>query len=199
MNAAQVLDGGFADTVLGAQSAFRAVMDAFANPGTVQGLPETAGPARLGAGLAAVALTLIDHDTPIWLEADLAEDRAVVDWLAFQTGAPLVTDPARAQFVFVADGSGLPRFESFAQGTSEYPDRSTTIVLAVPELTGGPELLLRGPGIKTMRSIAPQGLPVDFLAQWTANRALFPRGIDMLLVCRRELIGLPRSTRISEA
>lgn len=199
MSAAQALDGGFDDAVLGAQSAFRAVMDALANPGTVQRLPETAGPARLKQGLAALALTLVDHDTPVWLEPALAEDDAVLHWLAFQTGAPLVTDPARAHFALVVDASGLPQFQSFAQGTNEYPDRSTTAMLRVPSLVGGRELLLRGPGIKAMRSIAPQGLPEDFLAQWTANRALFPRGIDLLLVCGRELIGLPRSTRISEA
>ena len=59
-------------------------------------------------------------------------DRAVVsprrvgDYLAFHTGAPRAAAPDKAAFALVdlaADGLDLARF---AQGTAEYPDRSTT-------------------------------------------------------------------------
>ena len=76
-------------------------------------------------------------------------------------------------------------------------DQSTTIVLALPSLTAGPALTLRGPGIKDASAIHPSGLPGDFLAQWADNRQQFPRGLDLLLVGPEGLIGLPRSTRIS--
>ncbi|MEO8526725.1 MAG: phosphonate C-P lyase system protein PhnH, partial [Caldimonas sp.] len=80
----------------------------------------------------------------------------------------------------------------------EYPDRSTTVAVTLPALDGGRALTLRGPGIKDSRTIAPAGLPDDFIAQWRANRAPFPRGVDLLLVANGHMLGLPRTTRITE-
>jgi alpha-D-ribose 1-methylphosphonate 5-triphosphate synthase subunit PhnH len=137
---------------------------------------------------------MCDHDSALWLEDHLFDSTAVSPWLRFHTGAPVVTDPAVAHFALVTD---LPRLDRFARGTDQYPDRSTTIVLALESLTGGAPLVLRGPGIKAAVTIAPAGLPGDFLAQWLENHALFPRGVDLLLVAGGEVIGLPRTTRIS--
>ena len=54
-----VLEGGFEESVFGAQTVFRALMDAFANPGRAQALQAPlAGPPELSAGLAALHLTL---------------------------------------------------------------------------------------------------------------------------------------------
>jgi len=59
------LPAGFADKVTAAQSTFRAVMDAMARPGRIcrveAALP---APAPLMPAVAAIALTLFDHDTP---------------------------------------------------------------------------------------------------------------------------------------
>jgi alpha-D-ribose 1-methylphosphonate 5-triphosphate synthase subunit PhnH len=192
------LNGGFDEPVLGAQTAFRAIMDALANPGQPQALTAVASNAGLAPELAAIALTLCDHDSPLWLDPALAGNDGAVAWLRFQTGAPLVADPAKVQFALVADVAALPALDRFALGTDEYPDRSTTIVAALPSLSGGAALTLRGPGIKDLATIAPTGLPQDFVAQWTANRALFPRGVDLLLVAGGQVIGLPRTTRITE-
>jgi len=192
------LEGGFADPVHGAQSAFRALMDALANPGLVQPLGTDMTPADgLSPELAAVALSMCDPDTLVWLDPAFAATDAIVAWLRFKTGAPLTGDPARAAFALVSDVTQMPALERFALGSAEYPDTSTTIALALPALTGGPSLTLRGPGINGTRTIAPAGLPADFSAQWSANRELFPRGIDLLLVAVNKLIGLPRTTRIT--
>ena len=192
------LDGGFAEPVFGAQRNFRAVMDAFANPGQRQTLELPARSGGLAPELAAIALTLCDHDTALWLDPSLVESEAIVAWLRFQTGAPLTTDPARAQFALVSDATALPQLDRFGLGSDEYPDRSTTIALLLPSLASGPALKLRGPGIKDVAAIAPSGLPADFVAQWSTNRALFPRGVDLLLVAGGQVIGLPRTTRIVE-
>jgi alpha-D-ribose 1-methylphosphonate 5-triphosphate synthase subunit PhnH len=192
------LGGGFTEPVFGAQAVFRALMDALANPGRPRPLAAgLAAPAELPPGLAAVALTLCDHDTPLWLDAELAASDAVLAWLRFHTAAPIVTAPAAAHFALATRAVLLPPLARFAPGTDDYPDRSTTIVLALPALRGGPALVLRGPGIAGEIRIAPQGLPADFVAQWTANRAHFPRGIDLLLVAGTEVLGLPRTTRIA--
>ena len=191
------LDGGFADPVMQSQTAFRAIMDALANPGTVQDLVlGLTPPAPLTPELAAVALTLCDHDTPLWLDKDLATD-AVLAWLRFHTSAPITSDRSQAMFALSRDPALV--FADFAQGTDPYPDRSTTIVLAISALTGGQIITLAGPGIDGSTSIAPQGLPADFPVQWAENRAQFPRGVDLLLVADGQLLGLPRTTRIKEA
>lgn len=190
------IEGGFADPVLAGQRAFKAVMDALARPGTLHQLPrEAAPPKALPQGLAEIALTLCDHDSPVWLDPELVSENAVSDWLKFHTGAPIVAETASADFAFVT--GALPRLANFAPGSDEYPDRSTTIVLSLPSLSGGPALTLRGPGIKETAIINPAGLSGDFLTQWAENREQFPRGIDLLLVAPEGLIGLPRTTRIS--
>lgn len=192
------IEGGFAEPVLDAQGVFRAIMEALARPGTRQALlTDASPPAPLSSGLGAVALTLCDHDSPVWLDPELARNSAVTGWLRFQCGAPLTSDPAEAQFALVSDSRHLPRLDRFTQGTDEYPDRSTTIALATGPLTR--RLTLRGPGIKEQLTADlpfPEG---DLLAQWRDNRARFPRGVDLLLVGDGAVIGLPRTTRISEA
>ncbi|HTM78270.1 MAG TPA: phosphonate C-P lyase system protein PhnH [Devosia sp.] len=193
------LEGGFSDPVHQSQSSFRAIMDALASPGTVQKLAEP-GLARvaLTPELASILLTLSDPETPIWFADSLRHDAGVAAFVAFHTGAPIVSEPGKAVFAVAPHASELPRFEQFNLGTQEYPDRSTTIVLAVAALSGGVELSLRGPGIKGHGHISPIGLPEDFLEQWAANRELFPRGIDLVLVAGGAVLGLPRSTRIAE-
>jgi alpha-D-ribose 1-methylphosphonate 5-triphosphate synthase subunit PhnH len=191
------LDGGFVDPVLQSQTAFRALMDALANPGALQNL---ATPAATGGGLtaelASILLTVSDHDTGIWLDDVLRSNASVLDFVSFHSGAPIVTEPGRAVFAFATGATHLPRLDQFNLGTQEYPDRSTTIVLAVEALGGGDEFIIRGPGIRDHDHISPVGLPGDFLAQWADNRELFPRGIDLLLVAEGQVMGLPRSTRI---
>lgn len=194
----QTLEGGFAEPVFGAQATFRALMDALANPGRALALPVAVeAPVGLPPELAAIALTLCDHDTTVWLDPVLAESDAVTAWLRFHTAAPLTTDPVRAQFALVSAIDALPAFHRFALGSDEYPDRSTTIALAIPALSGGADLVLRGPGIEDHCHIAPAALPADFVAQWANNRALFPRGVDLFLAGEGHVLGLPRTTRIS--
>lgn len=190
---------GFADPVHDAQSAFRSILDALANPGTIESLPAaTEGAESLSPELAALLLTLCDHDTTVWLSPALRVP-AVLDFIGFHTGAPVVTELGSAQFALVAQGDALPELARCNAGTQEYPDRATTIVMHVQRLDGGPGLKLRGPGIRDVAAVAPLDLPADFVAQWALNRASFPRGVDLILVTSGQVLGLPRSTRIEGA
>lgn len=197
MGTAGMLDGGFADPVFEAQGVFRAVMDAMARPGTIRRLPVlVAPPAPLTPAGAAVALTLCDHETALWLDPALQAARAAVAWLGFHAGAPLARTPAEAQFAIVSSPGDSIALENFAQGTQEYPDRSATLILQVETLSGGQPLVLSGPGIASAAAIAPAPLPRHFVEQWRQNGARFPRGIDIILAAPEGIACLPRTTRV---
>lgn len=193
----QTIDGGFENPVFNAQTVFRAVMDAMARPGVVRPLPGFARPpAPLSQAAAAVALTLCDHDTPVWVDAPLQASASVKAWLGFHSGAPLADRPAEAHFAIVANPAELIALENFAQGTQEYPDRSATLILQVSGLSSRPGLLLAGPGIEKTATISPSPLPRHFVEQWKQNNQRFPRGIDVILAAPEGIACLPRTTRI---
>jgi alpha-D-ribose 1-methylphosphonate 5-triphosphate synthase subunit PhnH len=187
----------FEDPALGAQAAFRALLDALSRPGT----PRTMGPdlptppAGTGAGLYAAILALADFETRLWLAPELAD--AAQD-LRFQLGAKLVDAPGDAAFALAADGTALPPLAAFAQGDDAYPDRSTTLLVEVRALRTGGGWRLTGPGIARDHRLEVAGLAADFAAQWADNHARFPRGVDLFLFDGATVVGLPRTTRIGE-
>jgi alpha-D-ribose 1-methylphosphonate 5-triphosphate synthase subunit PhnH len=184
------------DTAFASQAAFRALMDALARPGDIKTLRGADAPAPLAPASAALIKSLADFETPVWLDDTFAAAPAVADWIRFHTGAPLTRDPQQAAFALVADAAALPDFAQFAQGSAEYPDRSTTLIVQITDFAGD-AFTLAGPGIKTMRTFAAEPLPADFAARLAANRDLFPRGIDLVLVAGDRIAALPRSVRIS--
>jgi len=191
--------GGFADPVFDAQTSFRAVMNATANPGRIEELPFIPDmPRRLAPSLAAAALTLIDHDTPVFLDRDFASDPDIAASLRFQTGCRFVEDASRAVFALIGRPAECPALSCFAQGTLEYPDRSTMLLLQVEKLDNEAGLRLRGPGISDFRHLAAAPLPASFAEELAANRERFPQGVDLLLFNASRLVALPRSTRVEE-
>ena len=196
---AEALRGGFADPVFNSQSVFRGVLTALSRPGQIVDLPAVvAAPPPLAVGAAAIVAALADDTTPVFLDPPLSHG-SVPAWVGFHTGAPVIADPALATFAVVAEPAESRLFHAFQLGTAEYPDRATTLIQQVPNLQGGPELVLTGPGIDGAVRIAPHPLPTNFIKHLQANRALFPRGIDLFLVAGAKIVGLPRSTRVSEA
>jgi alpha-D-ribose 1-methylphosphonate 5-triphosphate synthase subunit PhnH len=192
------LPAGFADKVLSAQSTFRSVMDAMARPGTLQRIAADAGaPTPLMRGTAAIALTLFDHDTPVWLDAAMSETSDVTKWLKFHTGAPVVADSSVCSFALIGDPRALPALNRFASGSNEYPDRSTTLILQVQSLTEGSRLELRGPGIDGVALLQATLEPADLFERLGVNAALFPRGIDVVLVANDAIVAIPRTTRLA--
>ena len=192
------LPAGFADKVLSAQSTFRSVMDAMAHPGSVQRIAVSAAtPAHLMRGSAAIALTLFDHDTPVWLDPLMSKNSDVAKWLKFHTGAPVIADSSICSFALVGDPQGLPALDRFAFGSNEYPDRSTTLVLQVESLTQGASFHLRGPGIDGSAVLRATVQPADLFDRLAVNATLFPRGIDVVLVADDAIVAIPRTTRLA--
>ena len=192
------LPAGFADKVLSAQSVFRSVMDAMARPGSVQRIASAAGaPVGMMRGTAAIALTLFDHDTQVWLNGRMSATADVAKWLKFHTSAPVVADSSIASFALVGDPQSLPALDRFAFGSNEYPDRSTTLILQVESLTDGLVVELRGPGIDGTAALRASIQPHDLFERLAVNATLFPRGIDVVLVHDDSIVAIPRTTRLA--
>lgn len=197
MPATSLLAAGLADPVLDSQAVFRAVLDALSRPGTL--VPLTAlppAPAPLYATTGAVALSLADLDAPVFLDTPLATE-AVAAWLRFHAGCP-VADRGTAAFALIGAPEALTSLDHFALGTSEFPDRSTTLVIQVPEVRTGEGRTLTGPGIKTAARVSVDALPDAFWAAWRDNHALFPQGVDVIFATPGSLCGLPRTTRVED-
>lgn len=192
------IESGFGDPVIEAQQVFRTVLDAMARPGRIARLPTALkSPAPLSPTTAAVLLALADYETSIWLDETLADVPAIGAFLRFHTGARLVSERCTADFAVIADPPRLPPLVSFAQGTPEYPDRSTTLIIQVETLVVG-GWSLRGPGILDRAVFSATPLPTDFPQQFAGNRQGFPCGVDLVFATRTEIAALPRSTRIEE-
>jgi alpha-D-ribose 1-methylphosphonate 5-triphosphate synthase subunit PhnH len=191
------LPAGFADKVLSAQSTFRSVMDAMARPGSVQRLAASVGaPAPMMRGTAAIALTLFDHDTPIWLDPAMSQTSDVDKWLKFHTSAPVVSDSSISSFALIGDAQNLPALDRFSLGSNEYPDRSTTLILQVESLTRGRTIELRGPGVDGTAVLRAMIEPQDLFERLAITATLFPRGIDVMLVHDDSIVAIPRTTRL---
>ena len=187
------LKPGLADPVHDSQGIFRSLLTALSHPGRRVALEsDLAGPEPLDPATAAAALTLLDYDTPLWIDwiADTPQVRA---YLKFHCGCPIVERSQVAAFGLVTDPENMPRLALFAQGVDLYPDRSATLLVQVPSLDDGPAVTLTGPGIRDKASVAPSGLPDWFWNDWRLNAGQFPLGVDIVFTCGQTIVGLPRS------
>lgn len=182
----QVLEGGFANLPVDASHAFRAVMTAMARPGEITQVSGATPPAPLSTAAAVVLLTLCDPETPIYL-ASSHDTPQLRDWITFHTGAPIGL--AKNAMFAIGAWDVLPLSE-FSIGTSEYPDRSATLIVERDSLSNE-GAVLRGPGIKDDANLS---LPDRQTFQ--TNAAQFPLGLDFIFTCGDRLAALPRTTRI---
>ena len=110
-----MLAPAFPAPVIANQVVFRAVMDAVARPGEVKALPPAVGAPSPLNNTAALALALLDYETPLWLDPPLAKIPAVAEWIRFHTGARVTGDPRQAAFAFIADPAHAPRRQARAR------------------------------------------------------------------------------------
>ncbi|MCO5089724.1 phosphonate C-P lyase system protein PhnH [Bosea sp. (in: a-proteobacteria)] len=199
MTAQDRISPGFSDPVFQSQAAFRALLAALSEPGTLQAVAaDITPPEGLAMATATTLLALADYETPVWLPEAL-RDGAAAAWLRFHCGVALVDEPAGAAFAVLDGAADEPRLSAFNLGTDQFPDRSTTVIVQVAALEGGTAFTLSGPGIPGSRTIAPRGLRPSFIAELSDNGALYPLGVDVVLAHGDGVIGLPRSTEIGEA
>ncbi|MCL2160728.1 MAG: phosphonate C-P lyase system protein PhnH [Betaproteobacteria bacterium] len=217
MNAPSTIPGLF-NPVDDAQAVFRAVLEALSRPGIP--VPLTALPSPLpvtgfSQGMLALALTLCDNDTKLWLDA-AADTPEARHHLRFHCASPFVENPSEASFAFIAQAENMPRLDAFNQGRADFPDRSATLIIDtnfckckchknIQELTG--------PGVKgsncgKWQSFHSPGMPARFWEDWERNHASYPLGVDVVFVetgtdssgaPQARLLALPRTARVREA
>ena len=204
------MGAGFADPVHGAQQTFRALLVAMSEPGRLHTLPASATDGLvtedaemrppLDVAMSATLLTLLDADTPVHLAGTLGNDEAR-GWLRFHTGAravPSVTGMTAA----LAGDVDAALWSRLDPGTDDVPQAGATLFVEVDALSEQPRpdgiaLTLHGAGIETSRRLVVAGLSDAFWRWRVALQPELPRGIDLVLVCGRQLAAIPRSTRIT--
>jgi alpha-D-ribose 1-methylphosphonate 5-triphosphate synthase subunit PhnH len=193
MNGVQTLVAGLVNGVHEAQQAFRAALDALARPGQIRDMGPALPGVALGGAMARLLLSLSDDETPVWWQH---ADAGLQHWLRFHTGARVAEGPAQASFAMLVDACQGLMLAEFAAGTVASPEFSSTLLIELPSLGGGPVLEWRGPGIQDLQRVGLQGLPADFWSQWQTNHAAFPQGVDIIFTCGSQALGLPRTTRV---
>jgi alpha-D-ribose 1-methylphosphonate 5-triphosphate synthase subunit PhnH len=191
-----MIEHAFADPSIDAAHAFRSIMGAHARPGLPKPFhPGVTPPLPLWPTAAAVALTLCDFQTPVWLSSLLATD-AVLKYLRFHTGAAITGQINEAAFVLASSADDILPLMRFAQGTHEYPDRSATLVLQVSGFEHSCSVELSGPGLEAPTLFGVEGLGNSFWQAMAENHALFPLGVDVIFVSPDAIAACPRSAAI---
>lgn len=175
---------------------FRVILDAMAKPGTPQSLQSTsAAPVPLLANMDNVIKTLCDFQSALWLSPTF-NTVAITRHLKFFTSAPIVSAEIEASFAVLTTQDLAGAVGLFNRGTHEYPDRSTTLLVQVKEMSNH-DVELSGPGLKNPIGFGVRDLGAPFWAEMIANHARYPLGIDVIFIGPEAIACCPRSTRIT--
>ena len=186
------------------QRIFRQLLDAFARPGTFSDLSDIASAHDVEPVLLP-ALALADLGLRVALiDADRADGLGEV--LRRSTGAVIVDDLARAEFVVAADPPTPDDIGHLERGSSLAPELGARLVIACERLAvdgspnhgvDGVDLVLSGPGARDGRLITVGGVDREVFAALQSANADHPAGIDTWLVDTAGLVvGIPRSSNI---
>jgi len=196
---------GFNDPVRDAQKCFRAVLLAISHPARLQSIHGilAKSPSPMTPACAAVCLTLLDTDTPVWIGKTL-DTPEIRQFLSFHCGCPLRSRPSEAAFALMGVSEAPDVVEVLHTGTAEYPDRAATAIIQCRELGNssihnGDVLSLSGPGIQSTQPFAVDGSSRSFWQKRKTVNQEFPTGIDMIFVDAHQIAGLPRTTHVSVA
>ena len=158
---------------LDTQRAYRALLSAMAEPGTVHDAPP---------GLPLVLATLIDHEV-IFAEVGDAHWR-------------------HADFVLIRGGDSGGELARVRQGTMLDPALGASAIYELDAVGEGPVALsLTGPGVGPRpRTLRLTGLAEAEVGLIQRTRAEYPRGVDVVFVDRAgRCAALPRSSTVDRA
>jgi alpha-D-ribose 1-methylphosphonate 5-triphosphate synthase subunit PhnH len=173
------------------QRTFRVLLDAMARPGCIGRLPED-GEIQ---PVLAVAEALVDHEVTF---AALPDSPELTDAVLRLTGSRLASLDA-ADYVFCDATTLAETLLRVKEGTSEYPDRSATVVCRVQELQeAGPDcVLLSGPGVNGSKQVFVADFDAAARAAFAERNAMPPTGVDVIFISRTGQVAcLSRYTRL---
>ena len=186
------------DFVHDLQKVFRKILAAIAGPGSIVDLCAEADlfdlETGMNKGILLVALTLLDTETSFAVSAsDPGPKGKAISQLCYSK----VVDLELADFVFVLEGGDAAAAIAGARpGSLIDPHLGATLIIEVPSLGVGKELILSGPGIESSAGL-DVGMGTQWLAARSAKNVECPLGVDLLLVDRNfHLAALPRTTRV---
>jgi len=167
---------------------------AFSQPGMPLSLPAAADGAPSNPWLAAVLLTLLDHETSF----DAIPSSPLEDFVRARTAAR-VAPADTADFVLATTGSiTSDAVSKLKRGSLAYPDDSATLVVDVAAPAPLTRLQMSGPGIPQKRDVDVP-LSTQIVRALEAANADYPCGVDVLLVNADGLVmALPRSVRFGD-
>lgn len=191
---AQVVPG-LANPVYDSQGIFRLLLKGMSEPGLIARLDDVHQyPLQLNAASYAIALTLFDQGTAIYLAPSLQHNE-VIDSLRFHNSINLLQSSSHADFV-ICNESDRPDLDQLNAGTEAYPDQSCTMIIQCDSFFKGIIYRASGPGIESSRKIRCSAFNGSLLHQREKLSSLFPLGIDFILTCGNEFFCIPRTTRL---
>jgi alpha-D-ribose 1-methylphosphonate 5-triphosphate synthase subunit PhnH len=175
---------------------FRSILACFSKPAVAAKLTTPSdAPSPLLPSTAALALTLFDYQTPVWLSPGLNTE-VVRKYIRFHTGATLTGNAGEAGFAVMTVEEANADWPQFNLGTHAYPDRSTTVIVQVPSFSSGLSVEVSGPGLKEPVFLRVEAASADFWKRIKVNNSLFPIGLDVILASTQQIAALPRSSRV---
>lgn len=166
---------------------FLALMWALTHPGQIQTWTEADVATR--DSLLAIGQALLDLETSFY-----TPDAALAEELGRTMARPLPANAARYHFYPNLDAAALDDIAQATVGTMLYPDKGATIVIGCT-LGQGEDFRLSGPGIKSEAIVSIDGIPPE-LWELRQEKLNYPLGWDIFLVDGKDVIGLPRTTKI---
>ncbi len=182
------------DPVFEEQNIFRKILNAMANPGTIEELKTTAMfSGKLNPASLAICLTLLDFETKLWI--DKKYNVEMLNFLKLHCGTKIVQDSLKADFALIT--GEIPSLDKFDKGSHSYPDKGITIIVQVNGIHRPGPLVLKGPGIQTTEKLNIKGPTPNFWREREKLGLIFPKGLDFLFTFEHQLVALPRSTKVS--
>lgn len=169
------------------QAQFRLLLEAMARPGSRYTFFEH--PDESSVALAVLA-TLLDAEVSL---ADPQKRLTDKDWRMLQVRS---AELEHADYIL---HTGMQPSTDLVPkpGTLASPEKSATVILVVDELgQGDMALTLSGPGIKTQQQLIVSGLDAWWLSMRELWNSAFPLGVDFILVDEKQVVALPRTTKV---
>ena len=191
----EALCRGSGNPVFDTQHTFRKLLYAMSYPGRIVTVEsELEAPNGISIAAAAICLTLLDYETPLW--SDLPTTSEAVEWVRFHCGCPMTTDPFGGSLALVTRPWKLHSLRDFRLGTDYCPEDSATLIFQVVEMGTNKGMRLNGPGIYGTTYFEVKDFPKHLWAERKQLEELYPRGLDFIFCCERAVVAIPRTTRI---